>query len=185
MKKKLKWVGAFCFVIVICFAYAHIDKMHSVYNEDVDPSLYTGSEVDSDEEFQQEFSSVEKNIDGIALKVNTTGENLEKVKLVYSVENENGVQISQGEVTGDELKNQKFNKLPVGKITNAKGSNYIFKCHLENNDKLNGVSILRENDKLVMKYYMSRFDLETFSIAVALCLYVIVFMKILFKMFKE
>ena len=185
MKKYFKWVCIILIVVVACFIYAHIDKMHAIFDEDVDPSLYVGSDVQSREEFEQKFVSEEEALDGIALKFNITGENIEKVTLVYEIADESGKTIRSGELSGDKFQNQKYNKLSFDRISDSKSKEFIFKCHVENNDVANGISFLKENDTLVMKYYMSRFDLETFIIAVALCLYVIVFMKILFKMFKE
>ena len=185
MRKYFKWLGVILVVIVACFAYSHIDKMHAIFNEDVDPSLYVGSEVQSKEIFEQKFVSDENALDGIALKFNITGENIEKVNLVYEIADESGETIRSGELSGDKFQNQKYNKLSFERINNSKNKEFIFRCYTENNDEENGISFLKEGDTLVMKCYMSRFDFETFIIAVALCLYVIVFMNILFKMFKE
>ena len=185
MKKYIKWIIAFVIVIFACFAYAHIDKMHAIFDEDVDPSLYNGTEVASKDVFEQKFVSKEKALDGVALKFNTTGENLSKVKLFYSIEDSSGETIRKGCLDGDEFENQKYNILAFDRIENSQDKEFVFKCYCENNDEANGISILSENNTLVMKYYMSRFDMETFVIAVALCLYVLVFMKVLFKMFKE
>lgn len=185
MKKYVKWTLALVIVIIACFAYAHIDKMHAIFNEDIDPSLYVASDVASQEEFEQKFISEEDALDGVALKFNTTGEQLAKVRLVYSIENASGEIIRTGILEGEKFKNQKYNILAFDRIENSKNQEYVFKCHCENNDEVNGISILSENNTLVMKYYMSRFDVETFVIAVALCVYVMIFMKVLFKMFKE
>ena len=139
----------------------------------------------STEEQVQKFASDEKALDGVAVKFTTTGENLDQVVLVYSIEDESGQVIRNGKLSGDKFKNQKYNKLSFDRIDHALGKEFVFKCHLENNDEDNGISFQKEGDNLVMKYYMSRFDLETFVVACALCLYVVMFMRILIKLFKE
>lgn len=185
MKKFTKFGSVILVIAVLCFVYAHIDKMHPVFNEKVDPAYYGGTAVGSTEKFQQVFISGEDHIDGVALKFGVTGENINKVNLVYSIESEDGQTLGTGNLEGSQFKNQKYNVLKVDRIENVKDQELVFKCHLENTDAENGISISKEGENLVMKYYMSRFDLETFVIACALCAYVVVFMKILFKMFKE
>lgn len=185
MKRVTKLGSIILVIVVLCFAYAHIDKMHPVFNEDVDPADYVGTTVGTTEEFQQAFVSGEEYIDGIALKFGTTGSKLHEVNLIYSIESEDGQILGTGKLEGSKFKNQKYNILEVEKIENVKGKILVFKCYLENTDAENGISISKEGENLVMKYYTSRFDLETFLIACALCAYVAVFMKILFKMFKE
>ena len=107
------------------------------------------------------------------------------MKLIYSIESEDGETLREGELEGSKFKNQKFNKLGFDRIEDTKDKTFVFKCHVENNDINNGISIQQEGENLVLKYYMFKFDLETFVIACALCAYVIIFMQILFKMFKE
>jgi len=185
MKKYVKIGSLVLMILVLCIAYAHINKMHPIFNVDVDPGTYIGTAVGASEEFEQIFVSQEKSIDGVAVKFATTGENLEAVQLVYSIEDENGQVLGDGVLKGSNFKNQKYNQLKVKRIEDAEGKVFIFKCHMENNDDTNGISFYQESDNLIMKYYMTRFDAETFLVAFALCLYVVVFMKILFKMFKE
>lgn len=185
MKKIVKFGSIFLVIAVLCFVYAHIDKMHPVFDEDVDPAYYGGTAVGSTEEFQQAFVSGEKYVDGVALKFGATGYRLHEVKLIYSIESQEGKVLGTGTLEGSKFQHQKYNVLEVDRIENVKDKVLIFKCHLENTDAENGISISKEGENLVMKYYTSRFDLETFVIACALCAYVVVFMKILFKMFKE
>lgn len=185
MKKVIRLGSIFFIIAILCFVYAHIDKMHPVFNVDVDPGDYDATEVGTTEEFQQIFISREKVIDGVALKIGTTGARLYEVNLIYSIEDESGRVLGAGKIEGKRLKNQKYNKLEVEKIKDVKDKKLIFKCHLENTDTENGISIYTEGKNLVMKYYTSRFDVETFVIACVLCAYVVLFMKILFKLFKE
>ena len=184
MKKFIKLGSMILVIAVLCFVYAHIDKMHPVFNEEVDPAYYGGTAVGSTEEFHQVFISGEEYIDGIALKFGSTGYRLHEVNLIYSIESDGKV-LGSGKLEGSKFQHQKYNILEVERIENVKGKALLFKCHLENTDAENGISISKEGENLVMKYYASRFDLETFVIACALCAYVVVFMKFLFKMFKE
>ena len=185
MKKYFKWSCVICVVLILCFFYAHIDKMYAVYDLDVDPGDYVGTNLDTCEEYKQEFTSEEKALDGVALKFAMSGEELQKVKLIYSIESEDGETLREGELEGSKFKNQKFNKLGFDRIEDTKDKTFVFKCHVENNDINNGISIQQEGENLVLIYYMFKFDLETFVIACALCAYVIIFMQIVFKMFKE
>ena len=185
MKRKFKIFVCLIIILAACFGYAHIDKMHSVFDTEVDPSLYVSTSIDSKEEYRQEFVCEEKILDGIAVKFNITGEEIDKVKLIYCIEDEHENVIREGTLSGDKFRNQKYNKLGFETIENTKGKKFIVKIHLENNDAENGVSFLFEGEKLVLKYYAFRFDVETFMIACFFCAYVVGFMKILFKMFKE
>lgn len=185
MKKYVKSGCIILIIAVLCFVYAHINKMHPVFDVDVDPGDYGSTQVGTTEEFEQTFVSKEKAVDGVAVKFVTTGEKLDKVNLIYSIEDESGQVLGSGKLEGSKFKNQKYNILEVERIDDTEGKKLIFKCHMENNDDENGVSFYTEDENIVMKYYMSRFDVETFVIACALCLYVVFFMKILFKMFKE
>lgn len=173
-------------VFSLCFIYAHVDKMHAIFNEDVDPSFYTGTEVGSDNQFEQEFIVKEETfLDGVALKFATTGEQLERVNLLYLIEDDKGCVLGEGKLEGDKFRSQKYNKLSFGRIDNIKDKKLVFKCYMENNNDQNGISISHQGETMVLRYYASRFDVETFVIACALCMYMIGFMKILFKMFKE
>lgn len=185
MKKGVKKLIVLLVVLVACFAYAHVNKMHSVFDSDVDPSMYITTSIDSQEEYSHSFVVEEKALDGVAVKVNVAGEELDKVKLVYSISSSDNVELGKGEIAGSKLRNQKYNKLAFERLEDTEGKQFIFKCHLENNDEVNGVSFQFEGENMVMKYYMFRFDIETFCIALFFCMYVYFFMKVLFKMFRE
>ena len=184
MRKYIKWGAISLILFVICFAYAHIYKMHPVFDTDVDAGLYIGTPVGEEAEYSQTFTCEEQFLDGVALKFGT-GEELDKVSVVYSISDQSGREVGSGVLPGKKLANNKYNKMKVERIENAKGETYTFRCHVENDDEANGISIYQEGEHLVMKYFAFRFDFETLVIACSFCVYVIVFMKILFKLFRE
>lgn len=185
MKKCIKYISIVMVIFLLSFSYAHINKMHAVFNEKIDQSLFVSTEISSQEEYRQAFIASEDAIDGIALKFARSGEEIDKVVLKYAIEDASGKVVREGRLDGENFRNQKYNKLKFDRINDAKGKELVFICQVENNDESNGISLYKESGTLVMKYYCFRFDLETFCIAFALCVYVIVFMRILFKIFKE
>ena len=156
-----------------------------MYNVDIDPSDYVAIGMEENKIYEQTFICGEDKLDGINVKIATAGESLENVVLKYEIRNGQGEKVGAGEIQGNQIKNNKFNKLKIKRIEETKGKKFIIRTSVENIDSTNAVSLYQANNNLVMKYYVFRFDLETFVIGCSFCLYIFFFMKLLFKLFRE
>lgn len=187
-------------VILVSFFYAHIDKNIYLYDRNTDTSTYYGTGIlAQDEEVSQTFVSTEDSIDGINIKVSLTG-NIENVILHCALIDLTTQDIYEAEIDAKKLENNKFNQLSFEKIENTKGQPYKLVLSVENSDEQNGISFyaahgVKENQQLIItdsesegtlvaRIICHRFDLETFIVFIGIVLFIIVFMKVLYKSFK-
>lgn len=187
-------------VILVSFIYAHIDKNIYLYDRNVDTSTYYGTGIlIQGEEVSQTFVSKEEYIDGINIKVSLTG-NIENVILHYALFDLNTDEVYKAQVDVRKLENNKFNQLLFERIENTKGQPYKLVLSVENSNEQNGVSFYAthgtdEEQQLVIKDSVSegtlvtrifchRFDVETFIVFMGIVVFVVAFMKVLYKSFK-
>ena len=200
MKKKIVSCLIICVVLVLSYFYAYIDDNACIYNENSDAATFfaTGT-LSGAEEITQNFYIQGNSLDGINIKVELLG-HTENVLLHYMLLDENLNTVYDGKIPAKELDNHKFNTLPISKITNTQGKKYTLVLREENTDLQNGVSFYlshgRENGQdliikgnatdatLVARTIYNRFDLETYVVLLGMITFVVVFLKILYKMFK-
>ena len=104
----MKSILGIILLIVFAFFYAHIAKVHNIYNKEIDPSAYSNTGVLTQLGVQQEFVCEEEHLDGIRIK-STVFNSAENTKLQYHLKNlSTGVVVASGEVEGKEIKNSKF-----------------------------------------------------------------------------
>ena len=200
MRKKIISCLIICVVIVLSYFYAHIDKNSYIYNRNSDTALFYGTGILlNNEEITQTFIAEENVIDGFNIKIATAG-NVEKVVLSYSVIDEMSEVVAQAELPANALESNKFNRLEIPTIENTEGKQYTLVLSTENADEQNGVGFYiepgrRENQQLtiknndtdgtlVVRSISHRFDMETFVVLLGIILFVVVFMKVLYKFFK-
>lgn len=200
MRKKIISCLIICVVIVLSYFYAHIDKNSYIYNRNSDTALFYGTGILlNNEEITQTFIAEENVIDGFNIKIATAG-NVDKVVLSYSVIDEMSEVIAQAKVPANALESNKFNRLEIPTIENTEGKQYTLVLSTENADEQNGVGFYiepgrRENQQLTIKnndtdgtlvarIISHRFDMETFVVLLGIILFVVVFMKVLYKFFK-
>lgn len=200
MRKKIISCLIICVVIVLSYFYAHIDKNSYIYNRNSDTALFYGTGILlNNEEITQTFIAEENVIDGFHIKIATAG-NVEKVVLSYSVIDEMSEVVAQAKVPVNALESNKFNRLEIPTIENTEGKQYTLVLSTENADEQNGVGFYiepgrRENQQLTIKnndtdgtlvarIISHRFDMETFVVLLGIILFVVMFMKVLYKFFK-
>ena len=74
MKKTVKYVVCTIVFVGFAFIYSHVDKIHAIYNEDVDNSTYLNTGILLDSEIEQQFIPVENRLDSLRIKCVTVGE---------------------------------------------------------------------------------------------------------------
>lgn len=156
MKKKIKIAVLFAVIAALVFLYAHIDKNRYLYDRDTQSEDYVGTGVLMDgEEISQTFVCEEEILDGINLKSTIVG-SAEHVTLEYTVQdNETGVTES-GIINGTEIKNNKFNKYKIQRISGAMGREYTITLKETGSDENNGISFYvdpteNSRDTLIIK----------------------------------
>ena len=197
MKKRMKSILGIILLIVFAFFYAHIAKVHNIYNKEIDPSAYSNTGVLTQLGVQQEFVCEEEHLDGIRIK-STVFNSAENTKLQYHLKNlSTGVVVASGEVEGKEIKNSKFFEFSFDRVENCKEAPFEFSVYTnvplgetsgagfsneqvkEENTSLTVAGEKVENGTLILKTVTHRFDVETFCVFLIFTLYVILFMRFL------
>lgn len=201
MKKKIKVVIGIVLVVAFAFCYAHIAKLNNIYDRQVDSSKYIGTGVIRDS-LEQKFVSKEDTLDGISLKCqfqgDATGTSL-KIELVDCNTNET---VASSTVSAKDMKTGKFNVFRFDTVEDCKGKTYKVVVSEKNADfeASKGIGLLYQPDTekstalsingnetqgtLIMKTVTNRFDIETFCVVLIFALYIYIFIKFLYKLFK-
>ena len=200
MKKKIVSCLMVCVVIVFAYFYAYIDKNSYIYDRNADTStFYSTGILTEGEEVAQTFIAKEDTIDGFNIKVASVG-NVENVIINHVILDGNSKQVCGGSTSASELENNKFNQLDVSQASVEKGEKYTIVLSAEGADEQNGVSFYIEpsgykeqklsingaemDGALVVRLICYRFDVETFVVLLGMIIFVIGFMKILYKLFR-
>lgn len=201
MKKKIKVVIGIVLIVAFAFCYAHIAKLNNIYDRQVDSSKYIGTGVIRDS-LEQKFVSKEDTLDGISLKCqfqgDATGTSL-KIELVDCNTNET---VAISTVSAKDMKTGKFNVFRFDTVEDCKGKTYKVVVSEKNADfeASKGIGLLYQPDTekstalsingnetrgtLIMKTVTNRFDIETFCVVLIFALYIYIFVKFLYKLFK-
>ena len=202
MKKVIKTV-VFCIILVaIGFLYGHIAKLHNIYDKNIDTSEYQSTEILSNKGVRQTFVCEEEYLDGVRIK-SIVSNSSEDTQIHYQLINmeENQV-VSSGTIQGKDVENSKFFEISFARVTGSKGKTFeLFLYSDSSSDEKDGVKFsyqpvteegtsFVEADKeitegtLILKTVTNRFDWETFIVFLGFALYVILFMRFLYNLFK-
>lgn len=202
MKIKLKKIIGVIILVVVAFLYAHIAKVHNIYNTEIDPSEYGNTGILTELGIKQEFVCEEEYLDGIRIK-STVTESAEQILLSYSLKNlSTGEVAASGKAEGKAVKNSKFFEIPFERIENCKdtrfeltvssnvpagtasGVGFAYQKNREEHTSLEVAGEEVENGTLILKTVTNRFDFETFCVFLVFALYVVLFMRFLYRLFK-
>lgn len=201
MKKIMKWVIGIAVIIMFSFLYAHIAKTHILYDNRVDTSKYMGTGVLS-EKIEQKFVLEEDYLDGITIKCSIQGTPADSTVKISLKDDETGKIVAKSELKLKDIKNSKFNVFKFDRISECKGKTYTL--YVENPDgdveKTLGVGFSYEpktekgtellingnnvDGTLIAKTVTNRFDMETFCVVLLFVLYIVFFVKFLYRLFK-
>lgn len=134
---------------------------------------------------KQEFKSSEDYLDGMAVKLDASG-NIDKILLDYKlVEKSSGKEIAAGEVSLKDVRSGKFFSLRFDRADGCKDKAYIFQMEVKECDENSVISVYYADEILVARTICHGFDLETFIITVCFAAYIVLFMKWLSKLFNQ
>lgn len=198
--KKIKYIVLVFVVIAGTFLYAHIAKNNIIYDKELDNSEYLPTGIVHDGEIRQEFTSVEETMDGVRVKSQLIGD-VQGIQVEYSlIDNTSGEKVFEGKVNAEEIESNKFYLFPFEQVTNCKGKTYTIVLKNLNGAEDKGVGFFFQpyteqgteleisgNDTegtLILKQVTNRFDLETFVILLVFIIYIYLFIKFLYRLFK-
>ena len=200
MKKKIQIIVGIVIIVIASFLYAHISKTHCIYDREIDTSDYKDVPLLDGITVSQSFKVTENTLDGVRIKCRVNG-NPENVNVEYVLkEVDSGEELANGIVSGAAIKNSNFTYFEFSVFVNTNGKEYEFVIWAENGDEENNIVLCYEGMKetdtelkiseqiqegtLILKTVTKRFDIETFVILLIFVLYIIVFLKFLYKLFK-
>lgn len=201
MNKKIKYGIGIIVILILCALYSNVDKMNNVYDGAQDNSSYvTIGPVAEMGSVSQSFESEEDQIDGIAFKVSYS-EDMPEGTLDYEIADKDGQVLTEGNVPLEGIQSGRICKVPFKEsvevekgetLTVSFGSAglsedqevYLYyeqipkdRTRLEvNGETVEGCMILRT--------YVHRFDIETFIVTLGFVVYIVVFLRVLYKLFS-
>lgn len=202
MKKKkiVKKIIGIIIIILIAFVYAHIDKNNNLYDKDIDNSQYIATGAVTSGEIQQQFVCREDTLDGIRAKCQVLGD-VQNVEVEYKlIESQTGKEVAQGRISAVDVESSKFYYFKFDTIENCKNKTFTIKFKNINASENTGVGFFiqpktenkteleisgnKTEGTLIAKAVTKRFDFETFGVLIIFIIYIIVFMRFLYKLFE-
>lgn len=199
--KKVKTIIGMIIVLTAAFFYAHIAKANAIYDRDVDSSEYIGTGVFA-EKLEQEFVCREDTLDGISAKCQLQGDAAGTAVKLTLIDNASGNIAAESELKAEEIKNSKFNCFSFDTVDNCRGNSYTVRLKSvdENLEENRGIGFVYQpatmkdtkleigthetEGTLIIKTITDRFDIETFCVLLIFVVYIVIFIKFLYKLFK-
>lgn len=209
MKKTVKIIIGILILAAVSFLYGHIAKVHTIYDSKTDADFYGNTGILTDAGVRQVFTSDEEYLDGVRIMCSVIGQGADTVIQYELKDLETGETVAKGTEDGSDIENDKFHDFRFERVENCKGKTYEISLYSnkilgEKNEA--GIGFYYENamrqessivvadnrvpdavveeGTLVMKTITDRFDLETCVVFFIFALYVILFMRFLYKLFK-
>lgn len=200
--KYIKRAICLALVLIFAFIYAHVDVKSYIYDRNIDSSDYGVTGVEENVIIKQSFKVHEDVIEGIEIKCSVSGDLsiYDNRKIKYSIWDENNEEIESHEVSINEFENNKFYLLKFDDVTNCRDK--IYTLVLEEKEMKTGTGIgfyftpVIEDETnfivngnategtLVMRTVTHQFDVETFVIVLCFAVYLALFLKLLYKLFR-
>lgn len=201
MKAKIKIIIIALIIVILAGMYSIVDKKNSIYNIKYDNSKFMTLKVDENNSISQRFICNEKTIDGMAMKMGIEDESRkDSIVLKYKlIDVDKDECAAEGDVDLSDLKSGKFFEISFKTVKECKEKEYLFTVSAEKCEN-NGVVLyyapgtqekteFRYDENVidgnwVLRTITHRFDLETFIVTLCFVVYIIVFMRWLYKLFK-
>lgn len=201
MNKKIKYGIGIIVILILCILYSNVDKMHNIYDGTQDNSSYvTIGPVAQMGSVNQTFESVEDKIDGIAFKVSYS-EQMPEGTLDYELADVDGKVLAEGSKPLNEIQSGRICKIPFkesvqvdkgevltlsfGTAGLAEGQQvYLYYEQIPKD----GISLEVNGEMaggcMILRTYVHRFDVETFIVTLGFAVYIVVFLRVLYKLFS-
>lgn len=197
--KKIKMLISVIVILVAAFLYSHVSKMNMIYNKDIDNSEYLNMGEIDEKKVEQSFVCKEDSLDGVYIKCQLVGD-VSEAMVYYTISDKaDGSILREGKSRASELKDTKFNSFMLDTIEECKDRELFLTIWSESKNDIGGVTFYFESDiedgtelyldgnnmqgTMIMKTITNRFDIETFCVLLVFILFIVGFMKILYKLF--
>ena len=181
---KLKKIVSIIIILILAFLYAHIAKANNIYDKKVDNSEYLSTGVVCEGVIEQKLIG-----------------DVQDVKIKYGlIDNQSGKCIAEGVIEAKDIKPSKFYTFSFDTLSGTRKKEYTFFFENLNAEENRGIGIFfqptaqkgteliisgnRTEGTLILKTITDRFDVETFAILLIFVVYIVVFMRFLYKLFK-
>lgn len=205
MKKKIKFAVLTIIIIVLGAVYSYGDWMESIYIQTATSGdNHLSNELTGDTEIRQTFTCPYDGLNGLEIKLLRVGE--EKINgYTWRLLDENQSEVAAGKIGEEELSQKRFLRKKIVEINllkqeESKGKEYTFVLTgknvqktgclqaytAEKNKHAEALSVDEKGmeEALVLKMSIHRFNVETFVVFLGLALYVGVFLKFMYKLFR-
>lgn len=200
MRKKVKIVLASIFIIIFAVLYSFVNKATPIYNTDWDTGEYESVELFNGDSITQSFVCEKSHLNGLSLKITSIGVT-DQLLLHYQLrEEETGSVLADGKTDLNSLSSGKFFEIDFERIDNCKGKTLLFDLSISDGGEGSGICVYTTdliknstsfekngsilNSTLVLRMLTYQFDLETFFVVICFALYIVFFMKWMYKLFK-
>lgn len=200
MKRKVKIILVSIVVVVLAVIYSFIDKATPLYDTEWDTSEYENIELYEGDSVTQEFICEENYLDGVSIKIAAIGDS-DQILLSYQLcEEETGNILITGETDLESLESGKFFKISFDRINNLQDKKLMFTLSVSKGNEANGINVYTTdavdgnnfsiinsknlNDTLVIRTLSHQFGFETFFVVICFVLYIVFFMKWMYKLFR-
>lgn len=199
MKKKIKCLLGIVILLGLIGWYSVVDKQIPVYDSEIPTEEYVQlAELTNKNSVSQSFYNEKNTLNAVSLKcyVNSS---VPDEELTYILYDEEGKEISINSIKIGSIENGKFTDFAFEEISNCEGKKYTFEILYEK-DNGSGVYLyktsvsdsnleLKENQEeiegtLVMRTITRMFDIETFFVVMCFAIYIILFIRMLYKFFR-
>ncbi len=201
MKKKLKITLACVVIVILSVLYSFIDKATSVYDTDWDTSEYNSIQMYAGDSISQSFICDEEHLDGVSVKITAIGDQANVFTEYQLIEKKTGNVVAEGTTSLEELESGKFFKIMFfEQVEHCEDQEFEFMMSVLEKSGENGMTIYTTSsnnknsflelngaeteDALVCRTLTHRFDFETFFVTICFVLYIVFFMKWMYKLFK-
>jgi len=185
MKKILKTGIVIILVVAFAFLYAyHIDKIVFLYDQNQDSIEFVQTGVLVDDEVSQTFVSTEDVLDGMSVRCFVVGD-VSDVTIEYSLKDTTTREVlATGTSPAHGISNDRFHIFRFNQVSDTKGNQYTFTLRVTGSMEGNGVGFQMANGILDARTVSRQFEPETFIIVLLFAIYIAVFMRLLYKLFK-
>lgn len=200
MKKWLKYGIGILVLIAVCFAYAHVDKKHNLYDAKTDSGQYISVQIEEGTTVEQKFVCSEEKLDGISVKL-VLFNGPQEGKLTYKLQDESGSTLTTGDVLATDIKSGRMCTVKFGEsFSDSKGKEYKIIFGASGFEEGKGVGVYYDpvgkkqgtlkikdqetNGTMILRSVTHRFDLETFLITLIFAIYIILFLRVLYRLFS-